>query len=154
MEEDEGSVTVGLAEFASLKNEIQHRASAQLTLLSLDITAVGAIGGISLSQHQPAIVLFMAILCPALGIFYLDHDRHIRTLGAHIRDSLWPRIGRGIPSWESKNGERLSLPVVQRFFVAPVIVVVPPFKLTFSVPAPGLAGMPTYPAKAAMPLIP
>lgn len=112
----------GLAEFASIKHEIQVRSTAQLTLLGLNVAAVGAIGSFAISQRQTVLLLLLTIVCPALGLFFLDHDRHIRAMGDHIRLALWPTIGRELPSWELHSEPMLARPAVRRFYLVPLLI--------------------------------
>jgi hypothetical protein len=123
MREDEGVAPAGLAEFATLKNEIQYRSTAQLALFSLNVTAVGVIGSVALSRREAGVLLVLAVLSPALGMFYLDHDRHIRAQGTYIREVLWPIIGNGLPTWENQSMHRLQLSAVRRFYLVPLVVV-------------------------------
>jgi hypothetical protein len=119
---DAAHTDVALADFAAIKQEIQHRSNAQLTLVGLNVTAVGAIGGFAISQRQTVLMLMLPILCPALGLFFLDHDRHIRAQGQYIRAVLWPRIARGLPTWEDNSEPLLGNTAVRRFYLVPLLM--------------------------------
>ncbi|HXM23621.1 MAG TPA: hypothetical protein VN948_20355 [Terriglobales bacterium] len=93
MSEDETaralSVQIALAEFAALRDEIANRSSGQNTLLNLNLTAIGGIGGVVLSgKAHLLLLLLLPILSPALGLLYFDHAINIKNIGNYIRDCL------------------------------------------------------------------
>lgn len=79
------SVQIALAEFSALRDEIANRSGAQNTLLSLNLTAIGGIGGVVLSGKAQLLLLLLPILSPALGLLFLDHAMNIKNIGNYIR---------------------------------------------------------------------
>jgi hypothetical protein len=118
-----------LAEFSALRQEIEYRTNAQLALISLNLTAVGTLAGFFLSnQADPLLLLLLPILCPAIGMLWLDHAFTIQNIGGYIKDHL----GFG---WEElvRTQERRK---ILRFFVfgTPILLMfagVPVFALIF-----------------------
>lgn len=78
-----------VAEFSALRQEIEYRSNAQLALVTLNVTAIGAVAGFALSNQAPRdIVLILAVLCPSLGMLWTDHAMTIENIGDYIRDTL------------------------------------------------------------------
>lgn len=82
---------VALAEFSALRAEISKRSEAQNSLLSLNITALGTVGGFVLSQKADIkLLLLLPILSPVLGMLYLDHGTNIANIGRYIDERIKP----------------------------------------------------------------
>jgi hypothetical protein len=82
---------VTLAEFSVLRAEISKRSEAQNSLISLNITALGTVGGFVLSQRADLkLLLLLPILSPVLGILYLDHGTNIANIGRYIDERIKP----------------------------------------------------------------
>lgn len=89
---------VRLAEFASLRQGMDHRAGQQQALVGLNLTALGTIGGLVVTQKTgEELLLIAALVSPTLGLLWLDHHTNIQREGEYIREQLW----RWKPSWES-----------------------------------------------------
>lgn len=86
---DEAPIEVCLAEYAALRLEIQNRSGLQQTLISLNVTAIAAIGGLVLSRHvSPAILLVLPPIAVTLGFLWVAHDHVIHDLGRYLRTQL------------------------------------------------------------------
>lgn len=102
------AVQIGLGEFGALRGEISNRSSAQNTLINLNITAVGTIGGLSIAYHaNPLVLLILPPLSSALGLLYIDHARNISRLGWYVRERLWTSLRQAssdtkIPTYEDE----------------------------------------------------
>jgi hypothetical protein len=99
-----------VAEYSALKQEIGQRSTAQLGLVSVNITVAGAVGGFSIVGQDQDRVLFALLLsyaCPILGLLWIDNARAISAIGTYFTDVTWPIFRRvclvtkaGLPSWE------------------------------------------------------
>jgi hypothetical protein len=129
------AVTVALAEFAGLREEITSRSTAQHTLMNLNLTAVGVVGGTVLSQHaSPLLLLLLPVVGSALGILFFDHASWIENLGRYIAATIQPIVAaaggdRRLLSWESdyRRGTRRTsmllrsgLPLLVMFAAGPI----------------------------------
>jgi hypothetical protein len=86
-----------LAEFNSLKEEIRSRSNDQSTILSLNVTVIGAIGGLYLSEHaDPRILFLIPIISSLLGIRYIDHAINIDNLGRFIQREVKPQLASAL----------------------------------------------------------
>jgi hypothetical protein len=95
---------VDLAEFAALRAEIVGHQSAQTTLVSVCLTAIGVVIGLVLSDKGAPgeLLLVVPLISSGLGLFYASHSRACLIIGQYIRIRLWPRLrgaGEGL-SWE------------------------------------------------------
>jgi hypothetical protein len=95
---------VDLAEYAALRAEIVGHQSAQTTLVSVYLTAIGLVIGLVLSDKgvPRELLLVVPLISSGLGLFYAGHSRACLIIGRYIRIRLWPRlrgVGKG-PSWE------------------------------------------------------
>jgi hypothetical protein len=129
------AVTVALAEFAGLREEITSRSTAQHTLMNLNLTAVGVVGGTVLSQHaSPLLLLLLPVVGSALGILFFDHASWIENLGRYIAATIQPIVAaaggdRRLLSWETdyRRGTRRTsmllrsgLPLLVMFAAGPI----------------------------------
>jgi hypothetical protein len=105
-----------IAEFTALRQEIEYRTNAQLALISLNVTAVGAIAGFALTNaSSQKLIIILAMACPSLGLLWVDHAITIENIGDFIRDRLEFR-------WEFKVlSERKKL-IRRAFFVAQIFL--------------------------------
>lgn len=128
-------VTVVLAEFAALREEITSRSTAQHTLMNLDLTAVGVVGAAVLSQHaSPLLLLLLPLVGSALGILFFDHAAWIENLGRYVASTLQPIAAAAggdqrLLSWEAnyRRGTRRTsmmlrsgLPLLVMFAAGPI----------------------------------
>ena len=106
---------VDLAEFVALRAEIVGHQSAQTTLVSVCLTAVGVVIGLVLSDKgaPPELLLVVPLISSGLGLFYASHSRVCLIIGQYIRLRLWPRLRGAGDSWEEyllslrrENGSR------------------------------------------------
>jgi hypothetical protein len=89
--DEANALTVALAEFTALRQEIGARSQAQHGIIALNFTAVGAIGGVILSNKaDPLLLLLLPILSPALGMLFFDHASNIDQIGTYIRNEIKP----------------------------------------------------------------
>jgi hypothetical protein len=78
-----------LAEFSALRQEIEQRSNAQLALVTLNLTAVGAIGSFAIPKSEYSdLLILLAFICPSIGMLWVDHAFTIENIGDYIRDSL------------------------------------------------------------------
>lgn len=95
-----------LTEYTKLKDEIANRSSLQNAIVTLDVAAVGTLGGFVLGRKttNSLLLLLLIPLSTALGLWWLDHAQTIGRIGNYIRAHLWPHIAE----WERHPGEPLS----------------------------------------------
>lgn len=95
------AVTVQIAQFEAVREEIARRSNTQWTLFTFNLTLVGAIGGFFLeTDKETSILLLLPLLCPSLGLLFIDHARHIARLGRFVKEELAPQISvlSGVPN--------------------------------------------------------
>jgi hypothetical protein len=84
---------VGLAAYATLRDEIKTRSAFQHAFTLFDITAVGAIGSFALQdQKHEQFIIVLALLCPTLGLLWLDHAHGIAKVSTAITEVVRPAI--------------------------------------------------------------
>jgi len=95
---DSGSLlTATLAEFTALRGEIKDRADTAYTLLNINITATTAVAGFVLTgKADPALLLILPLLSPALGMLFVDHSYNIANLGQYINLKLRPLVAQAV----------------------------------------------------------
>jgi hypothetical protein len=87
------AANVRLAEYTKLKDEVTNRSTLQSTLITLNIVAAGALGGIVISKRgNILILLLLPPLSSALGLLWLDHAQTIARIGDYIRSELFPHL--------------------------------------------------------------
>lgn len=85
--------TVRLAEYASLRAEIDRRSNVQWNALALQITTAGTIAGFAITKVSiVAILLLIPFTSYTLGSRYLLHHFQIKLISRYVRDSLSPRL--------------------------------------------------------------
>jgi hypothetical protein len=81
-----------LAEFQQLHDEINNRSHLQSNLLIAALAALGA--GLSAAPEFPDATVAVATVITVLSFFWFDHDKHIGHVGLYLatKASLhWPR---------------------------------------------------------------
>jgi cation transporter-like permease len=83
-----------LEEYKSLRQEIIFRATSQAAILSLNVTAIGAIAGLFFSSQigDARIFFLIPLICSILGLMYTDHALNIGKLAKFIRWQVKPRL--------------------------------------------------------------
>jgi hypothetical protein len=96
---------VRLAEYKKLKDEVANRSTLQSAIVTLNIAAVGALGGVVIGHQANLLILLLLIpLSTALGLLWLDHAQTIARIGEYIRNrKLIPHLGE--PKTESHEPE-------------------------------------------------
>lgn len=92
MASGDAAVTVLLAEFDSLRSEIESRSHAQQTLSNLALTLSGATVAYALANDAIVVLLLQPIIASALGMLYANHGHHIRRVGRYIERHLAPAL--------------------------------------------------------------
>jgi len=99
---DNRASSARLTEYVKLKDEIANRSSLQHAIMTLDIAAVGTLGGFVLGRQVSDLLLLLLIpLSTALELWWLNHAQTIGRIGDYIRIYLWPSI----MEWEQKDGK-------------------------------------------------
>lgn len=84
---------VVLAEFAALRNEIDHLAGAQRIMINLNSTVVAAVAGLVLTQHANRhLLLALPIASGAIGMVYQWYTLHAKRIGDYIDQHLRPML--------------------------------------------------------------
>lgn len=93
---EEMMVTLAVAEFNDRRSEINNRTTIQHVLISLNITAAGAIGGVAITAESPnrPLLLLLAPICSAFALAWANHADTIFRIGAFIRRRIRPIIER------------------------------------------------------------
>jgi hypothetical protein len=136
-------VEVLLAEFNSLKTEIQSRSDRQNSVIALNLTVIGAIAGLFYSRaSDPKVFFVIPVLCPMLGMIYIDHVINIGHIGRFIQNVIKPQLAhtvslKDLPDYEvyvrtleSRRVLRifvLGIPILLMFAGVPLAALVLPF---------------------------
>jgi hypothetical protein len=112
------SVESGLedkAKFEAARKEIEYRTQAQLALFTVNISAVGLLGGFYTSGlNSPLFLLLIGVISPSIGLQWLDHAFTIDRLGDYCR-----RLGY---DWESKVAKERMNVLRRTLFLAQVAI--------------------------------
>jgi hypothetical protein len=87
------------AEFAEARNEINMRTQLGLSIIALDLTALGT--GLSLIADSPTIVVALAAVSAYLWSLWLDQASQVWKLAAYVALRLQRRAGPGTLQWEA-----------------------------------------------------
>jgi hypothetical protein len=90
--------TIVLALFNSLRDEIKARSANQAGLVTLNVTAIGALGGVYFgkAENAPEILLLIPMVASVLGILWIDHAINIANQGRFIEKEVMPELMRSI----------------------------------------------------------
>lgn len=87
------TLDVVLVEFTAARAAGDRGASVILSLISLNATAIAAIGGIVVSRHSnPAILVVLPILSSMLGIGIVDQVQYAQVADSYIMTVLRPLV--------------------------------------------------------------
>src|SRR3954447_26064052 len=102
---DEGGpgLTIDLAEFDKLRQEIDNRTTLGSNVVALELTAVGA--SVAVADSVPDALLGLAAITCCLWLLWLDHAVQVYKIASYIGVQLAPRVtgivGRPVLGWES-----------------------------------------------------
>ena len=129
-------ISVCLAEFNKLRDEIAGRSGTVWTLMGLNATVSSAVAGFVLAREaNPLLLLLLPLLCPSLGLLLIDHATNIGNIGQYIDTHLKPMIQEAageprllayeewVDRYEQQPLRRLlpfGIPLVLLFNVVPV----------------------------------
>jgi hypothetical protein len=100
----ERATTIVLAEFAGLRGEITTRINLQVTLMLGNLTIVGVVLGIALSQpSNRGILLILPLVTPCIGVLVIDSFRNLDLLGRYIKGYIRPQLD--IPAQDEVESE-------------------------------------------------
>lgn len=142
--DDKDVLTVALAEFGKLRDEIAGRSTTLWTLLGLNASVSSAVAGFVLADRaDPLLVLLLPLLTPSLGLLVIDHAANIGQIGEYINRVIKPLVHEvtgeprllcyedWVDTWETRRMRRVlafGVPLVLLFSVVPV------FSLVYVVP--------------------
>jgi hypothetical protein len=83
-----------IADFNDRRTEINNLTTAQHVLISLNITAAGAITGLVFTQDDPniALLLLLVPVCTTMAMLWANHAHTIRHIGWYIRYCIRPLV--------------------------------------------------------------
>lgn len=85
--------TALVAEFTSLRAEVAGRSASQQLLVNLNLTMIGLVLGVALSQQTgTAVILLIPIFASCCAMLYFDHAAQITKIGLYIGQVLRPRM--------------------------------------------------------------
>ncbi len=103
-----------MAEYNSLKLEIQNRSRLQNRFIQIHIIALTSIIGFAF-YHSPKLwaLFLIPIESSLLGLWYLDHAIQIIKIGEYIQDSIEPKVwvllgDKYIMRWETNVGSNIK----------------------------------------------
>ncbi len=123
--------TIVLAVFNSLREEIKTRSTAQAGLVTLNVTAIGILGGVFFGKadNTPEILLLIPMVSSVLGMLWIDHAINIANQGRFIEKEVMPDLMKSIDLPRIPNYEvsirRLEKRAGLRLFVlgAPILLI-------------------------------
>lgn len=122
-----------LLEYAKLKDEIVNRSTLQNAIMTVDIAAVGTLGGFIFDRRvTPLLLLLLIPLSTALGLWWLNHAQTIDRIGEYIREHLWPHIVKWPEADDSPKSFEETVPHTSRIERATLNV---PFAFVFIAPS-------------------
>jgi hypothetical protein len=86
-------------EYNAARAEINLRTQLGVTIIGLDLTALGS--GLSLASKTPNVVVALAAVSAYLWSLWLDQASQVWKLAAYISLRLQPRAGPGVLEWEA-----------------------------------------------------
>ncbi|MGH2572133.1 MAG: hypothetical protein ACRDGU_01360 [Actinomycetota bacterium] len=95
------AMSIDLAEFQKLRDEITGRMQLQTTIVGAQLAVLGT--GLSLLTTSPEILLGLAAISSFLWLLWLDHAEQVHKIGLYVGSVLAPRLGRvgpGALGWE------------------------------------------------------
>jgi hypothetical protein len=91
--EVERTTTILLAEFAARRSEIDTRANVLVSLILGNLTVLGVVLGIALSQSgNKNVLLLLPIVTPCIGLLVIDTFRNVDFLNKYIRTVIRPGL--------------------------------------------------------------
>ena len=123
--------TILIAIFNSLREEIKTRSTAQAGLVTLNITAVGVLGGVFFGkvENTPEILLLIPMVTSVLGMLWMDHAISIANLGRFIEKEVMPALMKSvdlpvIPDYEVRIRGMEERAGLRRFVLgAPILLI-------------------------------
>lgn len=95
------SSQVMLAEYTTLRAEMDRRANVQWNVFALQMGSAGVIASLAISHVSDiALLLLIPLLSYMLGSRYLLHQEHINLISDYVRTSLSDRL-QGQLQWEA-----------------------------------------------------
>jgi hypothetical protein len=99
-------IQILLDEFKALREEISRRSKDQLSLIQMNITAIGVILGFVISSVKDSrVLLIIPLVSSVLGIIYLDNAEAIQHIGRFIQRQIKPAmfaiVRQELPDYES-----------------------------------------------------
>lgn len=111
---------VRLAEYASLRHELNQRSTIQQALVALNLTVAGTVTGFVVSGHDlQELFLIVALTSSTLGLLWLDHHLSIHQIARYVRNELW----KWEPSWERHICDQEKSRLWQVVYVSAVTLV-------------------------------
>jgi hypothetical protein len=121
------TTTIVLAEFAALRTEITERITLLVTLILGNLTVLGVVFGIALSQSSNknvpgtnvptnrTLLLLLPVVTPCIGVLVIDHFRNMDLLGRYIVGFIRPNLAiddehEGVFNWERWAAGQTSSP--------------------------------------------
>jgi hypothetical protein len=90
--------TIVLGLYNSLRDEIKTRSTAQAGLITLNVTAIGVLGGFYFGKagNPPEILLLIPMVSSVLGMLWIDHAINISNQGSFIQRVIMPELMQSI----------------------------------------------------------
>src|SRR5690348_1002208 len=95
------TLTLLLAEYNALREEILKRMELQHQVMFLALPVFGTILGVGIQFRASSIVLLYPIIAVFLAATWAWNHRRVRELGAYIRVRIEARVGQTHMGWES-----------------------------------------------------
>src|SRR3954451_20806531 len=96
-------LTIDLAEFDKLRQEIDNRTTLGSNVVALELTAVGA--SVAVADSVPDALLGLAAITCCLWLLWLDHAVQVYKvasyIGVHLAPQLTKAAGRPVLGWET-----------------------------------------------------
>jgi hypothetical protein len=114
-----GETQIMLAEYTTLRAEIERRSNIQWNIFALQIGSAGAVTGLALSAAANlALLLIVPVVSYMLGNRYILVDYHVKLIRRYLSDSLSERLGSQL-QWEDWRDREMASDVGRnRWFTA------------------------------------
>jgi len=115
----DANTEVRLAEFASLRQEVNQRSITQQALIALNLTVAGTISGLVVAGTcREKLFLAVSFASTTFGLLWLDHHLSIHQIADYIKSELWSWD----PSWEHHARKKHKPPWWQAIYLFAIML--------------------------------
>ncbi len=94
------SITLILAEYHALRDEMLKRKQMQHQFISLALIAPSTLLAFGLQTKDSVLILLYPILAMFVAVAWINQDHAVMLIGAYIREGIEPKVGKENMNWE------------------------------------------------------